>query len=304
MPSAGIFLDLNALINGGMDAFIIIITGKLLHYPLRKKRVFFGALAGEIPVILAVYGSPPWLMLSKVLIPFLMVGIAFAPQSIRSFGRILISFWLVSAGLGGFIYALWGLMEFDGWSGQTFFLRLTNLWFLPLGGVIWWLSQLLWLRWHNHRSHLDQVLYELEIDFGEAGQVLQVKGLLDTGNDLRDPLTGVPVLLLEEQVASTAIPQEIQDFLKLPWREVGDPWPLIWQANPLWLKHLVFVPCKGIGGESWLLGIRPEKVNLVEGANRIPIKATVALVQQVLSNEGEYQALLHQDHVLKGAACS
>lgn len=304
MPGDGTYLDLNVLINGVMDGFLLLLTGKLLHYPMQGMNVFFSALIGEIPVILAIFGASPWLAMSKVLTPILMVGVAFRPQNVRSFGRLFISFWLVSAGLGGFIYALWGWMQFGGWAGNVFSLALDNLWVLPLGGGLWWLSQKMWQRWQNYANHMERVLYDLEIDFGQSGKILRIKGLLDTGNDLRDPFTGVPIMLVEEQVASGAMTEELLNFLNLPWREAGDPWPILWKTDPFWLKRLVFIPYKGIGGENWLLGVRPERVNLINGEDKIPVKATVALVQQVLSNEGEYQALLHQEHVLKGAACT
>ncbi|MHB1652130.1 MAG: sigma-E processing peptidase SpoIIGA [Desulfitobacteriaceae bacterium] len=304
MSGEGTYLDLDFLINAGMDAFLLVLTGKLLRHPVRKKGVLFGALVGGIPVLLAVFGPSTWLTLSKIVTPFFMVKVAFAPQGMKSFGRMLLSFWLTSAGLGGFIYALWGWMRFDGQTSEILSLAVNNLWILPLTGGVWWLGQNLLQRWQSRAYSLEKTIYDLEIDFGNTGKVLQIRALLDTGNQLRDPLTGTPVMLVEEQVASAAIPEELKDFLKLPWRETGDPWPFLWKTNPLWLKHLVFIPFKGIGGENWLLGVRPERVNLIDGGCKIPVQATVALVQQVLSTEGEYQALLHQEHAQKGANCT
>jgi stage II sporulation protein GA (sporulation sigma-E factor processing peptidase) len=124
-----------------------------------------------------------------------------------------------------------------------------------------------------------------------------VRALLDTGNQLRDPLTGIPVLLVEEEIAASALPEDLRSVLQAPWREMEDPWPWLWKADPLWMKTIVFIPYQSVGHKSWLLGIRPYRVFLSSTPEGQEIKATLALVQQSLSPDGEYQALLHPEHV-------
>lgn len=311
MNGAGIYLDLVMLINGGMDAFILILTGKFIHATVRPLRLAAGVFLGEIPVLLACFAVAPWTTVSKWLIPFLMVGVSFSLKRPAVYFKALLSFWLLSAGLGGFVYALWGWTQFGDVQGNSLLvLALHNLWILPLGALTWWLCQRLWLRWQKRNLVLEQVLYRLEIDFdGEGREVVCARALLDTGNNLRDPLTGVPVILLEEETAAAALPDDLRSFLKGPWRDYEDPWPLLWKADPALLKRLVFIPFQGIERRSWLLGIRPERVTCLDCddcSDRLdekesrPLKATVALVKQVLSSEGEYQALIQPEHVQKG----
>lgn len=296
------YLDLDILINGGMDALILTLTSRLIRLSVRPSRILVGVLLGEIPVLLAVYSTSPWTTLSKWVIPFLMVGAAFPTRRLQTFLKALMGFWLLSAGLGGFVYAAWGWVQFDkGLGGELFSLVRNNFWILPVGALMWWFLQLFWLRWQERNSALEQVIYDLEIDFGGEGQgVLCIKALLDTGNHLRDPLTGSPVILLEEEVAAASLPDNMRSFLNIPWKDYADPWPLLWKVNPSLVKHLVFIPFQAIDRQSWLLGIRPECVTCFEKKGPRKIKATVALVKQVLSSEGEYQALIHPEHVQKG----
>lgn len=296
------YLDLDILINGGMDALILTLTCRLIRLPVRPSRILAGVILGEIPVLLACYSPPQWTTLSKVVIPFLMVGVAFPVRRLKIFFKALVGFWLLSAGLGGFVYALWGWVQFDNeLGGGLCSLALNNLWVLPLVAAMWWLLQHLWQRWQERNSVLEQIIYDLEIDFGgQEGEVLCIKALLDTGNHLRDPLTGFPVILLEEEVAASAMPDNVRSFLTIPWKDYADPWPLLWKVNPSLVKHLVFIPFQAIERQSWLLGIRPERVTCFDNKGSRQIQATVALVKQVLSSEGEYQALLHPEHVQKG----
>lgn len=302
MDVAGTYLDLDILINGGMDTLLLILTGHLIRLPIRPKRILIGAIIGEIPVVLACYSAPPWTTLSKWLIPFLMVGIAFPVKRLKNFLKTIIGFWLLSAGLGGFVYALWGWVNFgDGLGGEHLTLVLGNLWILPLAAVAWWLFQFFWQRWQERNSMLEHIIYDLEIKFGgDDHEVVRIKALMDTGNQLRDPLTGHPVILLEEEVAAGAMPDNVRAFLNIPWKDFSDPWPLVWKTNPSLIKQIVFIPFQTIDRQSWLLGVRPERVMCYDKKGSRQIQATVALVKQVLSSEGEYQALLHPEHVQKG----
>ncbi|ODA39588.1 sigma-E processing peptidase SpoIIGA [Desulfosporosinus sp. BG] len=297
------YLDLDILINGGMDALILTLTSRLIRLPLRPTRILAAVLLGEIPVVLACYSTSPWTTLSKWVVPFLMVGAAFPMRRVYTFLKAVVGFWLLSAGLGGFVYALWGWVQFDDELGSGLFtLALSNLWILPLGALMWWLLQRLWLRWQERNAVLKQIIYDLEIDFGgdEHSGVVCIKALLDTGNHLRDPLTGLPVILLEEEIAASVMPDHVRSFLNIPWKDYADPWPLLWKVNPSLVKHLVFIPFQAIDRQSWLLGLRPQRVTCFDKTGSRQIHATVALVKQVLSSEGEYQALLHPEHMQKG----
>lgn len=299
MSVAETYLDLNILINGGMDALILTLTGRLIRFSARPGQILLGTLLGEIPVLLAFYSASPWTTVSKWVVPFLMVGAAFPTRRVITFLKAFTGFWLLSAALGGFVYAAWGWVQFDyGLGGRLFSLALNNLWVLPLGALVWSFLQRQWLRWQERNSILKQVIYQLEIDFGSEEQgVVCIKAMLDTGNHLRDPLTGYPVILLEEEVAAASLPENVRSFLKRPWKDYANPWPLLWEGDPSLVKRLVFIPFQAIDRQSWLLGIRPERVTCFDEKGSRQIKATVALVKQALSSEGEYHALIHPEHV-------
>ncbi len=297
----GTYLDLAVLINGVMDAFLLIVTGRVLNNPVKPLRVFSGAILGEIPLLFTLDSSMTWLTLSKIVIPLLMVWTTFPTKNFIKLGKTLTVFWLLSSGLGGFVYALWGWINFQGmFERKTLNLALDNSWILPLAVILWWSGQLAWQRWRNQQIVFDHGLYDLEIDFGEGGGIARVKALLDTGNHLRDPLNNVPVILLEEEVAAALMPERLRCFLQTPWQESPDPWPFLWKSNPELLKSLVFIPYLGIGSQSWLLGVRPRRVCINDETGKREFAATIALVQQVLSSEGSYQALIHPDHIQKG----
>lgn len=291
------YLDLDLLVNGSMDALLLILTARLLNLPLRGKNIAAGIIAGEIPVILSAYVPASLVFeVSKFTIPWLMVWLAYPYCGIRPYFKNVLLFWILSAGLGGLVYALWGWISFDGVMGSTLKIGLKNLWILPLGAGLWWLVQNAWHRTLDSSAHLRTSLYEIEINIG-GGNSFIVKALMDTGNQLRDPLTGSPVILVEEEVAATAMPEELLPVLQGAWRDCEDPWPWLWQSDPSWIKQFVFIPYKGVGHKSWLLGIRPQRVTCPSLSGPREMKATLAFVQHDLSPDKTYQALLHPEHV-------
>jgi stage II sporulation protein GA (sporulation sigma-E factor processing peptidase) len=292
------YLDLDLIVNGSMDAFLIILTARLLHVPLNAKRIIGGVLAGEIPVLLsAYYPTSLFFELSKFIIPWFMVWLAYPYRGIRLYFRVLLLFWILSAGLGGMVYALWGWVTFDGLIGESLRIGLKNLWVLLVVSALWWIGQKAWQRGLLITAQLTPSLYDLTISFGTGGPPIEVRALLDTGNQLRDPLTDVPVILVEEELAATGIPDELLPALKASWRELDDPWSWLLKADPDWLRYFVFIPYQAVGHKSWLLGIRPQRIVCTSSPEPKEIKATLALVQQVLSSDGAYQALLHPEHV-------
>ncbi|WP_018212643.1 sigma-E processing peptidase SpoIIGA [Desulfitobacterium hafniense] len=291
------YLDLDLLVNGSMDALLLILAARLANLPFRGKRIAAGVIAGEIPVILSAYAPASLIFeLSKYLIPWLMVWLAYPYRGFRLYFKSLLIFWILSAGLGGLIYALWGWFSFDGRIGGSLRLGLKNLWMLPLVAGLWWFTQKAWHRILGSAAHHQASIYDLEIDMGR-GNPFRVKALLDTGNQLRDPLTGYPVILIEEEAAAAGVPEELLPVLQGAWRDLDDPWPWLWQSDSLWIKQCAFIPYQGVGHKSWLLGIRPQKVVCTSLSESREMKATLAFVRQVLSPDRAYQALLHPEHV-------
>ncbi|MDR3288503.1 MAG: sigma-E processing peptidase SpoIIGA [Peptococcaceae bacterium] len=296
MPGTESYLDIAIGINGLMDAFLLVVTGRLLRVSLKGRWIFMAVIIGEIPVILSFFDFPLLLNAAKFLVPVGMVWLAYQPRRGRSLLKALLGFWLVSAGLGGLVQALWGWAQFQEATPEVALrLSLHTVWLLPLAGGIWWGGQRVWQRWRQRSDFWQDRLYEVEIDFGKENQTVKTQAFIDTGNHLRDPVSGVPVLLLEEAAALSALPEEVIAFLREPWQDSDDPWPWLWKQNPSLMKKLVFVPFQAIGKKSWLLAVRPQQILIHAGLEPVRVRASVALVKQVLSSEGRYRALLHPE---------
>ncbi|RNC29505.1 MAG: Sporulation sigma-E factor-processing peptidase [Candidatus Dichloromethanomonas elyunquensis] len=293
-----VYLDLILIVNGAMDAFLIFFTAHLLRKQMRWFNLLVAVLLGELPVFFVLFEFSGLAAVSRVLIPVTMVGIGLKTERLGELAKGLLFFSLLSAVCGGIFIALSGWFGLTG--GDGVFISLQQLWMLPLTASLLWGGYRLWEKLQKNNLMLDNILYDAELSF-DNGKSLLIKALLDTGNELRDPLTGTPVMIVEEKAVLHAIPEKIQEFLHMPWRESPNPWSYLWNDTEYGLHRLVFIAAKGINGQTWLPAIRLGKAKIKQGKNERELPVTVALVPQVLSSEGKFQALLHPDHIQKPA---
>ncbi|NLM21298.1 MAG: sigma-E processing peptidase SpoIIGA [Peptococcaceae bacterium] len=291
-----IYLDITLLLNGCMDAFILIYTAYLLRKKVKVFNVLVAVVLGEIPVVLIVFGFPGLAAISKVLVPVAMVRIGLSTRGLRNLGKGLLYFSLLSAVCGGIYFAL------SAWTGLSLGVRrlltITGLWVFPLMAIFLVGGHRIWEKLQKANIILDNILYDVELFFEES-QSVKLKALLDTGNELRDPLTGTPVLLLEEKAVLKFLPEKISQFLQMPWRESPNPWSYIWNNEEYCRQNMVFISARGINGQTWLPGIRIGKVKISQGKKEWELPVTVAFVPQTLSTESRFQALLHPEHIPK-----
>lgn len=290
-----VYLDVILFVNGAMDAFLLFFTAYLLRKKVYKLNVFGAVLIGELPVVFILYEMTAVIAISRVLIPIMMVAVAFRTKNIYELAKGLLYFSLLAAVCGGIYYVLTGWI---GLSGNSVGLELRDIWILPVIALLLIGGCRAWEILRKGNLYLDNVLYDVELTMGN-GKDIKVKALLDTGNELRDPLTDTPVMILEEKAVSSILPEEIQRFLLLPWKDNPNPWSYIWNSEDSVIQKMVFIAAKGINGQIWLPGIRLSTVRIMQGDKSWEQPITIALVQQSLNSEGKYQALLHPENIHK-----
>jgi stage II sporulation protein GA (sporulation sigma-E factor processing peptidase) len=291
-----IYLDVVLLVNGAMDAFLIAFTAYLLRKPSRWFNVLGAVVLGELPIFLIIFDRPGLVTVSRILIPVLMVGIGLQTRKISELVKGLLFFSLLTAVCGGIFLALSGWLGLSG--EDNTFISLQQLWLLPLTALLLFCGYRAWEKLQQTNLRLDNILYDAELSFDNGGS-LSVKALLDTGNELRDPLTKAPVLIVEEKAVLSVLPEKVRQFLQLPWRQSQSPWSYLLNDEEYCRQRLVFIAAKGIEGQTWLPAIRLAKVRIRQGRKEWEQAATVAFVPQVLSSEHKFQALLHPEHIQK-----
>ncbi|GJM81367.1 hypothetical protein HMSSN139_38630 [Paenibacillus sp. HMSSN-139] len=133
---------------------------------------------------------------------------------------------------------------------------------------------------------------EVEVRVGDT--TITCTGLIDTGNQLTDPLSRLPVTVMEASLWERVLPpsyrgklaDERADNLILELTEAGDfPWP----------ERLRLVPYRGINkGTQFMLALKPDEVTVrLEGREYRSPRVLIGLDGGRLSTEGTYRAIVH-----------
>lgn len=291
-----IYVDQVLLGSMVMNYAILWAAGKLGGVEKGKWRLLLSAALGGLYSIAAFFPPFPAVLSFwfKILISVLMVVIAFAPQRPFRLAVCVAFFYLASFALGGSVIGIMYLLEpAGGLAGPEGFYHVVERFFgfavlLALGGF--------WLAGKGtavlFRRRYSQGSYEVSLNLRLEGKKSELKGFIDSGNQLIDPLTGCPVIIAEFAQIKELFPREVQE--KLARGTQSDPSEILvhLQNHPL-SSRFTLIPFKSLGSTGVLLGFRPDEVVLLrEGEVLRRSDVAVGIYYQSLSPDAAYHVLV------------
>ena len=249
-----IYLDLVILLNFSVDFLLLMGTNRLSGFPLSPGRCAWAAVLG------AVYSGACLLPGFSFLGALLWRMVSLVGMSVLAFG------WNRSAWKRGGVFVLLSLAL----GGAAMQFSRGNLVSLVLAaGGIWILCRTAFGSSVGGREYVPVTL-----SWGENS--VSVLALRDTGNTLRDPITGEPVLVVSSRVG--------QRLTGLTQEQLASPLETMAQRP---IPGLRLIPYQAVGQSGgMLLGLRLDQVK-IDGKNQ---KAVAAFAPAGLS--GNYQALV------------
>lgn len=300
-----VYLDLIFLMNFAIDGCLLLLTAWFRKRKVVIWRLLLSAGVGASYVVMMFMPALSFLFtfLVKFLFSVVMLWVAFGFVSLQSYIRNLGAFYIVNFAAAGGILGIHYLLQSSGelWNG---------IWYTATGGMGFSLEigtlftlvvftlVLLWFRMvvagrrrqENLSSYYAEVLIELE------QTRISCTGLIDTGNQLRDPLSRLPVMVTEMSLWQPYMPQSFSqavqnsglsaDNLILQWTED--------EAFP-WRDRLRLIPYRGVNrGSQFMLALKPDKVTVtLENKSYLTTRVLVGLDGGTLSSEGSYRAIIH-----------
>lgn len=295
-----VYADVVWLINFAMDFVILLATGWMAKRKIKKWRLLTGTAIGAsyslllfVPEATATTVS----LFAKLLFSCLMVLIVFGPKNAVEFLRFWGLFYLASFVLGGTAYGINSLFYdtqvLGGMvltSGKPSWIPDIGVVFIALSvPVVYTLGKTAWHRMERLKLR-DGNLWSVSIFID--GQQVQCVGLLDTGNALADPLTRLPVAVVEWEALAPILPEA----LVRSYRENRDPTLELGNTaiDERWQSRFRIVPYRGVGGSiGMLLAFRPVELVIRQQTTQIKLeKILIALNPHPLSSDRTYQAIL------------
>ncbi|RUT36372.1 sigma-E processing peptidase SpoIIGA [Paenibacillus zeisoli] len=298
-----VYIDLIFLMNLIIDGSLIWVTAWMRKLKVKKWRAAAAAVIGALYVLMMFLPQLSFLytFLTKFLISVIMLWVAFGFGSLQNYLRNMGAFYIVNFVAAGGILGIHYLLQSSGevWSG---------IWYTTSGGagfeikigalfiLVVFVLVLLWFKSvqssRQRQLRLNAYLGEVTVRIGEVD--VSCTGLIDTGNQLTDPLTRMPVMVMEASLW--------EDFLPESWAgKIGEDGAdnLIMQLSDdngfPWRDRLRLVPYRGINkGSQFMIALKPDWVTVTVVDKRTTTsRVLVGLDGGGLSSEGAYKAIIH-----------
>lgn len=236
-----------------------------------------------------------YLFVSYFLSSIVIVTITFKPNGLKEIMQLTLLLYIISLLLGGLIFALYyysmvgygmnRLMD----SMQIKGIDLQMLALLACFAVF--LSVIL-INICFKVIHVSRNIYDVAINF--QSHVIHFNGLLDTGNNLYDPITNWPVIIGEVDIFKKLLSE--QEFAQVE-KAIANIYDVgtFEQIKKLLGLNIRLIPYSSLGNENgMLLGVVLDKVDILIGKQLKENKnVIIALYNKKLSKDNSYSLLLH-----------
>ncbi len=288
-----IYIDIVLIENLIMNYIILFTTAVVLKIKVNHIRLILASLLGAGYSIIAymgiikVYSS----IILKIILSVLIIYIAFNPQNIKKMCKDLLLFYLVSFVFGGAAFALIYIIKPQNILMKNgLFLGTYPLKTVMLGAVVAFCIIIGAFAIIKNKISKKDMFCEIEILINQ--KKIKTKAMIDTGNMLKEPITNVPVIVVEHILLYSCMPKEILNNLK----EImgGDFKNIPCDIQEKYISKLKLIPFSSLGKQNgMLIGIRPEYVKVItDEQEKINKNVVIGIYEKSLTKKGEYQALI------------
>ncbi|WP_216830863.1 sigma-E processing peptidase SpoIIGA [Alkalihalobacterium elongatum] len=299
-----IYLDVIWFLNLCIDFLLIWITAITLKRNIHKWRLFLAALFASLIVFfmftpIGHLFYQPWM---KILYSMAIVWIAFGFYRLTYFIQNLFMFYFVTFMTGGGLFALhfFWQTEIEILDGVMFTktsgFGSTFSWIFVLIGfpLVWLFSKHQLKQVETRKIHYEQVV-NVEISIGQ--DMLSMKGLVDSGNQLHDPITRAPVMVIEKDALHSMLNNEEIELL-LDYENLEK----IYEKNHPFCERIRIIPYRVVGkDQQFMIAIKPDHVKVTTANEQHLVKKVLIGINDIkLSNDGDYQCIVHPKMLVAG----
>lgn len=296
------YLDVLFLINMGMNLVILRLTGYLCRQRIVWWRYLVGAGMGSMLVVTVIWLPvfPPWQVYIGIYggIGAGMCWLTFQPKTIRGTLKCYGCLLTVAFLLGGIMNWLYFSTPVGEWLNRVFGsegLQFGEIVVLVLMGGTLFL--LLSTGARRLQQEQERDCFQVSLYFDDETNLYGV-GLVDTGNFLREPVTGQPVMVAEAEWIQSLLPPPYLKVLNTYMTEDRIDYDRIMNEN---LTKCRWIPYQSVGetrGE--LLGLQCRKIILRNDKYCLVREAVmIGISRTPIMGNRQYQILL-QSEILEG----
>lgn len=295
-----IYIDILFLENLVMNYFILLLTAMFSKSKTSSLRVFLGALLGASYVILLVVlpgMQVYYTTAAKILLSLAIVAVTFSPERFTAFFKTLAIFYISTFIFAGGAFAFFYFSESGGFIKNGVVVAWRPKWTQLFLAVVT-VGIIVRIFWDmlQYKFTREKLLIPLKISF--ESKIIDLSALVDTGNSLHDPLSNMPVIVVEFGAIQGILPEEIKGIFEQS-REDDLVSVTNIVASSTWFSRFRLVPFTSLGKENgMLIGFKPDYIEIGADHEKKGVSnVIVGIYNRALSKNEKYKALLSPELV-------
>lgn len=288
-----IYIDVIILENLIMNYIILYATGIIVKAKINYIRIFFASLIGAIYAAteycsnITIYSN----VILKLILSIIIIYIAFYPQNIKKMCKQLLIFYVTTFTFGGVAtYLIYVIKPQDIIIKNGMFVGTYVLKTIFLGAILGTVIIIIAFKISKNKMTKKDMLCQTKIKL--EGKEITLNTMLDTGNMLKEPISGTPVIIVEKTSLYELIPKEILEHTE----EIlgGDFEKIPEEIKNKYISKFKMIPFSSLGKQNgMLLGIKAEKIEVLnENYKNDKKNVIIGIYNKSLTKRGEYNALI------------
>lgn len=235
-----------------------------------------------------------WNFVWKFILSVVMIYISYTPNTVKEFFKELVFFYLTSFVFGGGALGVIYMVNSGKISIQNGAIVGDYTLKTVFGGIILaFVIIILSFRFIKLKISKNDIFCNITIKINQKS--VKTKAMIDTGNLLKEPITNIPVAVVEQKLLCNVVPKEILDNIENILG--GDLEKIPEKIKTEYMSKLKVIPFSSLGKQNgMLLGLKADglKVEVGDEVKNVD-KVIIGIYNKNLSKKGEYGALLGID---------
>ncbi len=288
-----VYIDIIFIENIVINYIILYATGIVSKSKINQKKMIISSLIGAVYSVIYyilkinIYSN----MIVKWMLSIAMVYIAFETKNFKVLAKKLVLFYLVSFVFAGAALGIIYMVNTQNITIQNgMIVGSYTLKTILIGIVVAFIVIIIGFNFAKGKLSRKDLIYNIKIYIN--GKNVKTKAMMDTGNFLKEPITNIPVAVVEHTLLYEIIPKEILNNIEKVLG--GDFKDIPEDIQNQYISKLKVIPFSSLGKQNgMLLGIKVDKleVEIEENIKEIQ-KVIIGVYTKSLTKRGEYRALV------------
>jgi len=290
-----VYVDILIMTNFIVDYFLLMLAGFLSSFSIKRWRLFLAAFLASLTSLVIFIPEQNAIVefLLKLIFSLLIVLVAFGFKNIKRYIKAVVIFFAANVIFAGGALLIWSLFTPKGLivrNGAVFY-NISPITLLVSITIVYILSLIISKMISRRKASGGEYSVILEFE----GKRVGVQGIVDSGNMLRDTLSGSPVIVCDIEKVRPILNDELERILCRQNFESGFYADII---NSPYKNRFRVIPFESLSGSGVMAALVLDKAEITVGNKKSEIKGVIMAVTDRKIAGGEFDVLLNPELIL------